>query len=93
MNNEWFTTKDLIKFDGLPSTEPGIRKKADTEAWESRPRTKGKGLEYHIDSLPAKARTAIKITRQRKPPPASPSSTMTAPDNCAKSNRWNATVS
>ena len=66
MNNEWFTTKDLIKFDGLPSTEPGIRKKADTEAWESRPRTKGKGLEYHIDSLPAKARTAIKISQAKK---------------------------
>lgn len=64
----WFTVPELaaLELSSLPGTERGIRKKADTEGWQSQPRAAGKGNEYHIDSLPVKARTAIKISQAKK---------------------------
>jgi len=52
MNQEWFTTAHLAGLPLLPSTPRGINKIADRESWESRKRAKGKGREYHINSLP-----------------------------------------
>jgi len=52
MNQEWFTTAHLAGLPLLPGTSRGINKIADRESWESRKRAKGKGREYHIDSLP-----------------------------------------
>lgn len=64
----WFSIQELtaLALSDLPGTERGIRKKADAEAWQSRPKKVGKGNEYHIDSLPAKAQTAIRISQAKK---------------------------
>ncbi|KDB09485.1 Transposase-like Mu [Burkholderia sp. lig30] len=45
---------------GVPTTERGVRYGATRENWVSRPRPKGKGLEYAFDSLPADAQAEIR---------------------------------
>ncbi|MBX4133933.1 putative DNA-binding transcriptional regulator [Frischella sp. Ac48] len=64
MIKQWFSSKDLIMFDGLPSTPQGINRKARVEGWKSRKRSgiQGKAIEYHIDSLPE----FVKSTLQAK---------------------------
>lgn len=52
MMNEWFTAIQLAELPGLPKTDRAIRIKAEKEGWQSRKRETGKGLEYHISSLP-----------------------------------------
>jgi len=49
---EWFTAADIAGLEELPRTERRIRSKANRENWKKRKRTKGKGFEYHISSLP-----------------------------------------
>ncbi len=57
---EWYGVAEIVGVDGAPSTEPGVRFKAKSEAWMSRSRSgRGGGLEYHISSLPEKTRTAL----------------------------------
>lgn len=57
--NEWFTSIQLAGLPGLPKTDRAIRIRASKDAWESRPRGVGKGLEYHIASLPAETRSYL----------------------------------
>lgn len=54
MTKMWYSSKELILIEGLPSTIQGINRKARTEGWQSRKRSgiQGKALEYHRDSLP-----------------------------------------
>ncbi|KLV09597.1 hypothetical protein ABT56_00485 [Photobacterium aquae] len=52
MSKEWYTALELSEAPGLPSASFSIRRKAEKESWKSRKRQKGKGLEYHISSLP-----------------------------------------
>lgn len=52
MSREWFITADLSGLPGLPSTPRGINKMSVREGWKNRKRAKGKGSEYHINSLP-----------------------------------------
>lgn len=52
MSKEWFTAAELAGLPGMPGTERGVRKAADRESWQSRKRERGKGLEYHLTSLP-----------------------------------------
>jgi len=59
MNKRWFSVQELIGLDGLPSTAFGVRKKADSEGWESRKKEKGKGYEYHFSSLPHVTQQAL----------------------------------
>ncbi|SQI43452.1 Mu DNA-binding domain [Leminorella richardii] len=61
MKKEWFSTHELTRLDGLPSTIQGINQKARREHWKSRKRVgvQGKALEYHIDSVPEKVRAAL----------------------------------
>jgi transposase InsO family protein len=59
MNKEWFTAQELIDLPGLPTTPYGVRKKADNEGWKSQKRAQGKGLEYHLSSLPLEAKQAL----------------------------------
>ena len=39
MAKQWFSSKDLIKIEGLPSTPQGINRKARVEGWKSRKRS------------------------------------------------------
>ncbi|VVE67833.1 MuA-transposase/repressor protein CI, DNA-binding [Pandoraea anapnoica] len=50
----------VMSLPGLPSTEFGIRKRAAKEVWSVRQRSKGKGFEYALDSLPAEAQVEIR---------------------------------
>ncbi|MFQ2590405.1 DNA-binding protein [Aeromonas caviae] len=52
----WFTAQGLAGLIGMPAYPDGVRKKAEREEWQSRKREKGKGVEYHISSLPAETR-------------------------------------
>ncbi|MDX7717361.1 DNA-binding protein [Aeromonas caviae] len=52
----WFTAQGLAGLIGIPAYPDGVRKKAEREEWQSRKREKGKGVEYHISSLPAETR-------------------------------------
>ncbi|GKX56639.1 hypothetical protein SOASR030_27510 [Leminorella grimontii] len=61
MKKEWFSTHELTSVGGLPTTVQGINQKARREKWKSRKRTgvQGKALEYHIDSVPDKAKVVL----------------------------------
>lgn len=63
MKKEWFSSSELITVDGLPSTVQGINQKARREQWLTRKRTgvQGKAVEYHIDSLPSKAKNYLQV--------------------------------
>ena len=50
---QWFNATELAGLASLPGTVRGVNKAADREAWQRRKRQRGKGWEYHIDSLPA----------------------------------------
>ena len=56
---EWFTAQELKGLPGLPSTSFRIRERAKSEDWQKRKRAKGKGFEYHINSLPTQTRAAL----------------------------------
>jgi putative transposase len=57
---EWFAGVELAGLPGLPSSDRKVRARAMREGWRCRPRlARGGGREYHIDSLPAAARTAL----------------------------------
>lgn len=60
--SSWYTLQELIKFDliGLPATVAGLRKKAQKEGWECRPRDgRGGGWEYSVESLPQNTQAAL----------------------------------
>lgn len=56
---EWYTAQEIIGLPGLPSTDRRIRARAEKEGWQSRSRSVGKGLEYHVTALPADAQLAL----------------------------------
>ncbi|PZQ46332.1 MAG: hypothetical protein DI551_05300 [Micavibrio aeruginosavorus] len=59
MIKEWFTAKEIavLSLTGIPSTLRGVQKYAERTGLKSRPRNaRGGGYEYHISSLPEKAR-------------------------------------
>lgn len=59
---EWFISSELAGLVGLPQYQDGVRKKADREDWKNRKRESGKGLEYHISSLPSETRAYLAKT-------------------------------
>ncbi len=62
---EWYSVKELEGLTKLPSTARRITDKAKREQWQARPRQgRGGGFEYHINSLPPKAR--ITLIQQQK---------------------------
>jgi hypothetical protein len=74
---EWFTAQELRGLSDVPKSIAGIHKAADREGWQKRKRAKGKGFEYHISSLPVKARAelgefghALTIAADQSPAPA-----------------------
>ena len=73
MMREWFTAQELAGAPELPGTPRGLVKRAKAEAWQKRKRPKGKGFEYHIESLPAKAKAALVLREHRSTSPAASS--------------------
>jgi hypothetical protein len=64
---EWFSTKELTYVNGIPNTIKGILLRANTECWQVRDRkSSGGGNEFHIDSLPADAKKALRISEAKK---------------------------
>jgi len=49
---EWFSAQNLIGLPGLPTTDRRIRASALRDGWVNRKKSKGKGDEYHLSSLP-----------------------------------------
>lgn len=49
---EWYTSKDLAGLPGCPAADRNVRIIADKQSWNKRAKSKGKGFEYHISSLP-----------------------------------------
>lgn len=59
---EWLSLSEIKKLIGSLYSLMGLRKKADREAWEARPRKAvGGGLEYILTSLPQEIQYALKI--------------------------------
>ncbi|AJA45690.1 DNA-binding protein [Frischella perrara] len=68
MAKQWFSSKDLIKIEGLPSTPQGINRKARVEGWKSRKRSgiQGKAVEYHIDSFPDFVKSTLQVKEKSR---------------------------
>ncbi|MDD2998347.1 MAG: DNA-binding protein, partial [Candidatus Riflebacteria bacterium] len=59
---EWLSLSEIKKLIGSLYSLMGLRKKADREAWQSKPRKAvGGGLEYRLTSLPNEIQHALKI--------------------------------
>lgn len=56
---EWFTIKDLAGLPGMRRSEWGCITMLKKNLAVTRPKVRGKGLEYHIDSLPAETRAYL----------------------------------
>lgn len=56
MKKEWYAAKELVEFEGLPSSTQGIHDMARRQSWVKRRRwgVQGRAVEYHIDALPIK---------------------------------------
>lgn len=50
MKNQWMSVKDITQIKGMPSSGPGVHKKAKREGWESRRQegVQGSGVEYLV---------------------------------------------
>lgn len=66
MNREWFSAKELIGFPGLPTSTQGIHSMARRQNWVKRRRlgVQGRGVEYHVDSLPIKTVSNLMMHEQ-----------------------------
>ncbi|TVP15364.1 DNA-binding protein [Shewanella sp. KCT] len=56
----WFTAKEIADLPHTPNNDRNVRIKAEKEAWEKQKRSKGKGFEYHIDSLPIETQAYLR---------------------------------
>jgi putative transposase len=56
---DWCPATELAGLPGMPGTPRGVLKMAVRMGWESRPRERGKGMEYRIATLPERTRLAI----------------------------------
>ena len=54
MASDWYCAADLKGLPGLPKSDRNIRLRASKDNWLSQKRSFGKGLEFHISSLPQK---------------------------------------
>ena len=57
---EWYTADELAGVEGMPTTERGVRIRAENEGWECQLRVFGKGYEFHLNSLPKVSQEALK---------------------------------
>lgn len=70
---EWYSAGELTGLPGLPSTDRRVRSTAERDTWKSRKRQRGKGLEYHLSSLPPIAQAALLKRGNGQTPFKSPS--------------------
>lgn len=56
----WFSANELVGLPGMPKTDRAIRIRAEKQCWQSKPKDKGKGLEFHISSLPLETKNYLK---------------------------------
>ncbi|MCC3704889.1 DNA-binding protein [Rouxiella badensis] len=63
MKKEWFSARDLVGLNGLPTSTQGIHGMARRQEWEKRRRVgvQGRAVEYHINSLPKMMKPALII--------------------------------
>lgn len=81
MTAEWFSASELadLELPGLPKTPRRVRSRAKAEGWSSRRQQEStggrRGHEYHISSLPDRARAALllKLKRSETSPTSSAS--------------------
>lgn len=68
MLNEWYSVQELTGLPGMSQTPSGVIRwlKKNLPTIRSQLRTKGKGLEYHIDSLPVETRQYLAEQVQQK---------------------------
>ncbi|MCT6700891.1 DNA-binding protein [Rheinheimera sp. 4Y26] len=52
MSKNWFSAAELAGSPGMPKTERAVLLRATKQSWEQRPKLKGKGVEFNINSLP-----------------------------------------
>ena len=60
----WLAIPEMDGLPGLPGTRRGKLKASLRNHWESRPRVKGKGLEYHLSSLPEATQTHLRAAAE-----------------------------
>lgn len=68
MRKEWYSSTELAGLPGLPKTDRAIRIRAEKQQWQSRAKTQGKGLEYHIGCLPNETRQHLNEESQLPTP-------------------------
>ncbi len=52
MMKNWFSAAELAGIPGMPKTERAVLLRASKQNWEQQPKSKGKGVEFSINSLP-----------------------------------------
>lgn len=55
----WHRARELAGLPDLPGTERGVHLRAKKEGWRSQSVSHGKGREYHMESLPVRARNVL----------------------------------
>ncbi|MDO6528093.1 DNA-binding protein [Motilimonas sp. 1_MG-2023] len=68
---DWYSATDLEGVPGMAKNARNIRLRATKEGWQSRPKAKGKGLEYHIASLPYETKAHLSAAKLNSNLPAS----------------------
>src|SRR5690606_41949964 len=68
---EWFSAAELAGLPGLPTTARGANLWGKEGKIHRRKRSRGKGWEYHLHSLPERAQAAL-LLRYGDPAPKAP---------------------
>lgn len=55
----WYSAQELAGLPGMPSTYSAVIRASKKNLWSSRPKVRGKGIEYALKSLPAETRNHI----------------------------------
>ncbi|WP_126456699.1 transposase domain-containing protein [Sulfuriflexus mobilis] len=64
MSKEWYSASELAGVQGMPTSVRGVNKMGDRGDITRQKRTKGKGWEYHLYSLPTDTQAALLIQQQ-----------------------------
>lgn len=52
MHKEWYSAAELVGLPGMPATDRAVRLRANKYGWLSRPKSYGKGNEFHASCFP-----------------------------------------
>ncbi len=59
MSDAWYSAQQLAGLPGMPGHESNVRLMAKKNLWPTRPKERGKGVEYPISALPQATREAL----------------------------------